>query len=229
MGKDTKMIHVITKFERPSLEFVSAFQPFGAATVYEASGRNGSVGPGIKPLDNGMRLLGPAVTVRCHPRDNLMLHKALQIAQPGDVIVAETGGYSKAGYFGDLMATSAMARQVGGLAIDGSVRDSAEIIEMGFQVFCRGTCMRGTAKDTLGSVNHDIVFGDVVVSPGDLVVGDADGIVIVSRTKIEEVLAHTRLRVEKEKEKRAVLEKGVSSVEFNRLDQVFERLNMVEE
>jgi 4-hydroxy-4-methyl-2-oxoglutarate aldolase len=158
-----------------------------------------------------------------------MLHKALQIAHPGDIIVADTGGYPNAGYFGDLMATSAIARQVGGLAIDGSVRDSSGIIEMGFPVFSRGTCMRGTVKDTLGLVNHDIVFGDVVVSPGDLVVGDEDGIVVVPREKLEDVLAATRRRVEKEIEKTAVLQEGMSSVEFNKLDQVFERLGLVEE
>lgn len=208
---------------------VSSFRQFGAATVYEASGRNGSVDPRIKPLDRGMRLLGPALTVRCHPRDNLMLHKALQIAHPGDIIVVDTGGYPNAGYFGDLMATSAIARQVGGLAIDGSVRDSSGIIEMGFPVFSRGTCMRGTVKDTLGLVNHDIVFGDVVVSPGDLVVGDGDGIVVVPRAKLEDVLAATRRRVEKETEKTAVLQEGISSVEFNKLDQVFQRLGLVEE
>jgi 4-hydroxy-4-methyl-2-oxoglutarate aldolase len=176
-----------------------------------------------------MRIVGPALTVQCHPRDNLMLHKALQIAQPGDIIVADTGGYPDAGYFGDLMATSAMARQVGGLAIDGSIRDCADIIEMGFPIFCRGRCMRGTAKDTLGSVNHTIVFGDVVVHPGDLVVGDDDGIVIVAQSKLDEVLAATHTRIEKEKDKRAVLKKGVSSVEFNKLDQVFQRLGLVEE
>ena len=223
------MIHVITKFKRPSTEIVSSFKQFGAATVYEASGRNGSVDPGIKPLNREMRLLGPALTVLCHPKDNLMLHKALQIAHPGDIIVADTGGYSNAGYFGDLMATSAIARQVGGLAIDGSVRDSSGIIEMGFPVFSRGTCMRGTAKDTLGLVNHDIVFGDVVVSPGDLVVGDEDGIVVVPREKLEDVLAATRRRVEKEIEKTAVLKQGISSVEFNKLDQVFQRLDLVEQ
>lgn len=223
------MIHVITKFKRPSPKIVSLFRQFGAATVYEASGRNGSVDPRIKPLNRGMRLLGPALTVRCHPKDNLMLHKALQIAQPGDIIVADTGGYPNAGYFGDLMATSAIAKQVGGLAIDGSVRDSSGIIEMGFPVFSRGTCMRGTVKDTLGVVNHNIVFGDVVVSPGDLVVGDDDGIVVVPQAKLEDVLEATRRRVEKEIEKTAVLQEGISSVEFNKLDQVFQRLGLVEE
>jgi 4-hydroxy-4-methyl-2-oxoglutarate aldolase len=176
-----------------------------------------------------MRLLGAALTVRCHPKDNLMLHKALQIAQPGDIIVAATDGYPNAGYFGDLMATSAMARQVGGLAVDGCVRDSAEIIEMGFPIFCRGTCMRGTVKQTLGSVNHPVLFGDVVVNPGDLVLGDDDGIVIIPRSKLEDVLEATRQRVEKEKEKAAALKKGISSVELNKLDQVFERLGSVED
>ena len=176
-----------------------------------------------------MRLLGAALTVRCHPKDNLMLHKALQIVHPGDIIVAATDGYPNAGYFGALMATSAMARQIGGLAIDGCVRDSSEIIEMGFPVFCRGTCMRGTVKQTLGSVNQPILFGDVVVNPGDLVLGDEDGIVIIPQSKLETVLEATRLRAKKEKEKAAALKQGVSSVEFNKLDQVFQNLGLVED
>ena len=208
---------------------MAQFKDLRAATVYEAAGRIGSVDPVIKPLVQHMRLLGPALTVRCHPRDNLMLHKALQIAQPGDIIVADTDGYPNAGYFGDLMATSAMARQIGGLAIDGCVRDSAEIIEMGFPIFCRGTCMRGTVKQTLGSVNHPVLFGDVVVNPGDLVLGDNDGIVIIPRSKLEDVLEATRHRIEKEKKKAAALKQGISSVELNNLDQVFERLGSVED
>ena len=223
------MIHVITEVKRPSLEIISSFKQLGAATVYEASGRNGSVDPRIKPLNKGMQILGAALTVQCHPKDNLMLHKALQIAQPGDIIVANTGGYPDAGYFGDLMATSAIARQVGGLAIDGSVRDSANIISMGFSVFCRGTCMRGTVKNTLGSVNHDIVFGGVVVRPGDLIIGDDDGIVAVPENRTEEVLEAALKRTDKEKEKEAALSKGITSVEMNRLDAVFERLKLKEQ
>jgi 4-hydroxy-4-methyl-2-oxoglutarate aldolase len=223
------MAHVITQIQRPPDELMAKFKNFGAATVYEAAGRIGSVDPSIKPLSRGMRLLGAALTVRCHPKDNLMLHKALQIAQPGDIIVAATEGYPNAGYFGDLMATSAMARQIGGLAIDGCVRDSAEIIEMGFPLYCRGTCMRGTAKQTLGSVNQSVLFADVVVNPGDLVVGDDDGIVIIPQSKLEEVLAATHLRIEKEKDKAAALEQGISSVELNKLDKVFQYLGLVEE
>ncbi len=223
------MSHVITQIQRPPEELVAPFKDFGVATVYEAAGRIGSVDPSIKPLSRNMRLLGAALTVRCHPKDNLMLHKALQIAQPGDIIVAATEGYPNAGYFGDLMATSAMARQIGGLAIDGCVRDSAEIIEMGFPVFCRGTCMRGTAKQTLGSVNHSVLFADVVVNPGDLVLGDDDGIVIIPQSKLDEVLKATRLRVEKEKDKAAALKQGISSVELHKLDQVLQLLGLVED
>ena len=227
--QDNAMAHVITQIQRPPKRLVDAFNGFGAATVYEAAGGLGSVDPAIKPLGKGVRLLGPALTVRCHPKDNLMLHKALQIAQPGDIIVASTDGYPNAGYFGELMATSAKAREIGGLAIDGCVRDSAEILEMDFPVFCRGTCMRGTVKNNLGSINHPILFGEVMVNPGDLVLGDDDGIVIISRPKLEEVLEATRLRVEKEKEKAAVLKQGVSSVEFNKLDRVFQSLGLVED
>lgn len=222
------MAHVITKFKRPPADLLSAFKNFSASTVHEASGRIGSVDPEIKPLKKGMQLLGPALTVRCYPKDNLMLHKALQIAQPGDIIVASTDGYPNAGYFGDLMATSAKALKVGGLAIDGTVRDGAEIIEMDFVVFCRGTCMRGTVKNNLGLVNHTILFGEVVVNPGDLVIGDDDGIVIIPQNKMEEVLEATRLRITKEKDKALALSKGVTSVELNKLDDVFQRLGLTE-
>jgi len=223
------MAHVLTRFTRPERQLIEAFQGLGAATVYEAAGRAGSVHPGIKPLARGLRLLGPAVTVRCHPRDNLMLHKALQVAQAGDVLVAATDGHPEAGYWGGLMATSAVARRLGGLAIDGCVRDSEEIIHMGFPVFCRGTCIRGTTKGVLGSVNLPILFGEVIVNPGDLVVGDDDGLVIVPRLEMEKVLAASRKRVEAEKQKAAVLAGGVSSVEFNKLEPVFRTLGLVEE
>jgi 4-hydroxy-4-methyl-2-oxoglutarate aldolase len=208
---------------------IEAFRDLGAATVYEAASRSGSVDPAIKPLARGVRLLGPALTVRCHPRDNLMLHKALQIAQQGDVLVAATDGYPQAGYWGALMATSAVARRLGGLAIDGCIRDSAEILRMGFPIFCRGTCIRGTTKSVLGSVNHPILFGEVIVNPGDLVLGDDDGLVIIPQANIETVLAAARKRLESEKQKAAVLAGGVSSVEFNKLEPVFRSLGLVEE
>jgi 4-hydroxy-4-methyl-2-oxoglutarate aldolase len=223
------MAHVFTQVSRPDPKLVEAFRDLGVATVYEASGRRGSVDPRIKPLSRGIQLLGPAFTVECHPKDNLMLHKALQIAQKGDVLVASTQGYPDAGYWGGLMSGSAVARHLGGLAIDGCVRDSAELLELGFPVFCRGTCIRGTTKGTLGRVNHPVLFGEVVVNPGDLVLGDDDGLVIVPRAEMEAVLKAARARVAKEVTKAAELAKGVSSVELNKLEDVFESLGLVEE
>ena len=126
------------------------------------------------------------------------------------------------------MATSAMARKLGGLAIDGCVRDSEEMIAMGFPVFCRGTCMRGTTKGILGTVNLPILFGEVTVNPGDLVLGDDDGIVIVAAKDMEKILAASRKRVENEEQKSAALSAGTSSVELNKLEPVLKALGMVE-
>lgn len=223
------MVHVFTNFSRPPETLIRKFNEIGVATIYEASGRLGSIDPGIKPLAAGSRVLGPAFTVSCHPADNLMLHKALQLAQPGDILVADTGGYCNAGYWGGLMATSAMAFGIGGLVIDGCIRDSAEIINMGFPVFCRGTCIRGTTKSILGTINHPLVFGEVLLSPGDLVIGDDDGLVIVQQTQIEQVLEASVRRVEAEKTKADKLRQKITSVELNQLDQVFQSLGMIQE
>jgi 4-hydroxy-4-methyl-2-oxoglutarate aldolase len=224
-----EMIHVITKIERPSKEIIDKFRNLASATVHEASGRKGYVDCAIKPIAKGARVCGPAFTVQCHPKDNLMLHKALERAQPGDIIVASTGGYYEAGYLGGLMATSAIARKIGGLAIDGCIRDSEEIIKMGWPVFCRGFCIFGTTKTGLGLVNHPTLFGGVMVNPGDLILGDGDGMVVVDRNECKAVLEKSIERVEAEKKKSVQLAAGVSSVEFNKLGKVFEFLGLKEE
>jgi len=223
------MVHVYTNFQRPEATLIESFREMDAATVHEAAGRIGAVRSDIKPLVRGMKVVGPALTVRCHPKDNLMLHKAIQVAKPGDVIIASTDSFPEGGYWGGLMATSAMARGIAGLVIDGSVRDSEEIVDMGFPVFCRGTCVRGTSKQHLGLVNHPILIGEVVVNPGDLVVADSDGVVIVPLKDAGDVLAAAQKRVNKEIDKRAELQKGTPSVVLNRLDAVFESLGLVEE
>ena len=223
------MIHVINKIERPSKELIERFRKIGSATVHEASGQKGGVSPVIKPIAGGVRICGPAYTVECHPRDNLMLHKALERAQPGDVLVATVGGCYEAGYWGGLMATSAVARKLAGLAIDGCIRDSEEITEMGFPIFCRGFCIWGTSKAVLGRINYPVVFGGVWVNPGDLILGDDDGIVAVERKSCEAVLEKSIKRVENEEKKTEKLKAGVSSVELNKLDKVFESLGLVEE
>ncbi|MFB3885665.1 MAG: 4-carboxy-4-hydroxy-2-oxoadipate aldolase/oxaloacetate decarboxylase [Thermodesulfobacteriota bacterium] len=223
------MIHVVTRIERPPKELIDQFGRIGTATVHEASGRKGAVDSSIKPIARGVRICGPAFTVQCHPLDNLMLHKALEKAQPGDVLVATVGGHYEGGYFGGLMATSAVARSLGGLAIDGCVRDSQEIIRMGFPIFCRGFSIRGTTKQVLGSINHPTLFGGIQVGPGDLVIGDDDGMVVVSREECKDVLEKSIQRVEAEKKKSAELKAGASSVELNKLAKVFEWLGLTEE
>lgn len=223
------MNQIITKIERPSKEVIDQFRNIGSATVHEASGRKGYVDCAIKPIAQGVRICGPAFTVQCHPKDNLMLHKALEKAQPGDIIVASVGGYYDAGYLGGLMATSAVARKIGGLAIDGCIRDSKEIIKMGWPVFCRGFCIFGTAKTGTGLVNHPILFGGTMVNPGDLILGDGDGMVVVDRAECKAVLEKSIERVEAEKKKSVQLAAGVSSVEFNKLGKNFEFLGLKED
>jgi len=219
----------MTDIERPPKELIDRFREMSAAAVHEASSRKGSVDCGIRPIAKGVRICGPAFTVQCHPGDNLMLHKALEKAQPGDVVVTSVGGHYEAGYWGALMATSAMARNLGGLAIDGCVRDSAEMIDMGFPVFCRGFCIRGTTKAILGLINYPTLFGGVLVNPGDLILGDDDGIVIVDRNECETILQKTLKRIASEKKKAVKLENGMSSVEINGLDKVFESLGLIEQ
>jgi len=223
------MIHVTTHIERPPKELIDQFRGIGTATVHEASGRKGAVDCAIKPIAREVRLCGPAFTVQCHPGDNLMLHKAIERAQPGDILVASVQGYYEAGYWGGLMATSAVAKKIGGLAIDGSIRDSAEIIKMEFPIFCRGFCIRGTTKTVLGLINHPILFGGVLVHPGDVILGDDDGMVAVERMECESVLEKSIKRIEAEKTKAEKLRTGISSVELNQLEKVFKFLGLVED
>jgi 4-hydroxy-4-methyl-2-oxoglutarate aldolase len=158
-----------------------------------------------------------------------MLHKAIERARPGDILVASVQGYYEAGYWGGLMATSAVARKIGGLAIDGSIRDSAEIIKMEFPIFCRGFCILGTTKTVLGLINHPILFGGVLVHPGDLILGDDDGMVVAERMECESVLEKSIQRIEAEKAKAEKLRTGISGVELNQLEKVFKFLGMVED
>jgi len=223
------MAHVVTKIDRPSREVMDLFRGIGTATIHEASGKKGAVDFNIKPIARGVQICGPAFTVQCHPLDNLMLHKALEKAQPGDVLVATVGGYFEGGYFGGLMATSAVARNLGGLAIDGCIRDSEELIRMGFPIFCRGFSIRGTTKQVLGFINHPIIFGGIEVHPGDLMIGDDDGMVVVSREQCKSILEKSLQRIETEKKKTAQLKAGVSSVALSKLDKVFESLGLIED
>ncbi|MBN9392537.1 MAG: 4-hydroxy-4-methyl-2-oxoglutarate aldolase [Chloroflexi bacterium] len=168
----------------------------GVASLYEAAGKIGALPSAIKPLTPNFRLFGPAFPVQSPPADNLWLHRAIYEAEPGDILIVHVGDHYEAGYWGEVMTTAALSRKLGGLVIDGGVRDSQRLVEVGFPVFSRTICIRGTAKDPKGegSLGAPVRFGDVVVHRGDLVVGDADGVVIIPAEVAEEFVkkAHAR-------------------------------------
>ncbi len=216
------MAHVITRFHRPNPSLIQSFTGLGVATVYEAAGRIGSVDPGIKPLAPGVRILGPAFTVICHPQDNLMLHKALQLAQPGDVLVASTGGHFHAGYWGGLMATSAMAKGIAGLAIDGCVTGQCRNRSNGLSRFQPGDLHSRYNQGRSREDQPPVVIRRSARSsrrPGPgrrrWYGGDSTG-----RNR-DRCLKPANRRVEAEKVKSEKLRQGISSVELNKLDPVF--------
>jgi 4-hydroxy-4-methyl-2-oxoglutarate aldolase len=223
------VVHVIRTIGRVSKDFVNDFRGKASATVHEAYGKSGYIDYSIRAIGKGMKICGPAFTVTCPPGDNMMLHKALEIASEGDVLVVTCANAFDYGYFGGLMATSAMAKKLGGLVIEGCIRDSSEIIEKGFPIFSKGICIRGTGKGTLGLINYPIIIGGTAVFPGDLIIGDDDGLVVVKKEDVGDVLEKTVARIEKEIVKEEVLSKGVSSVEYNHFGPLFEAVGLVEE
>jgi len=184
--------------ERVSDELITAFSQQAVSTVYEASGRYGAMAHDIRPMSPGLRMCGHALTVRSQPGDNLTLHAAIALARPGDVIVADVGAYCEAGHWGEILTVAAQARGIVGLVIDGSVRDVTPIQVRGFPMFARAVSMKATVKESAGLINHPVMCGGVLVHPGDLVLGDDDGVVIVERGRAEEVLRATIEREERE-------------------------------
>ena len=164
-------------------EFLAQAAKIASSTIHEATGRIGALPSAIKAVAPGMKICGPAFPVKGPPLDNLALHFGIDEAQPGDVVIADVGGHYEGGYFGEVMCTSAKARGLGGLVIDGCVRDGAELAEMGWPVFSRGLAMRGTLKDLNGDlrINERIAIGEAIIEPGDLVIGDADGVVVIPK------------------------------------------------
>ena len=175
------MIHVSTKIARPARADVEALGRYSVATIHEAQGRRGALESTIKPVDRDMSVCGPAFTVRCAPPDNIMLQVAITYAQPGDVIVVSGGEYREAGSFGDVLANACLAKGIAGLVTDTGVRDSRELRELGFPVFSFSVCVKGTVKETLGPINDPVIVGGELVRPGDIVRGDADGVVVIRR------------------------------------------------
>jgi 4-hydroxy-4-methyl-2-oxoglutarate aldolase len=159
-----------------------------ASTVYEAAGRIGAMSGAIRPIGIGMRLCGPALPVRCQPADNLTLHAAVALAQPGEVIVADVGAFTEAGHWGEVLTVAAQSRGVAGLVIDGGVRDVEAAQRRAFPIFAGGFSMKATVKELLGAIGQPIVCGGVAVRLGDIVVGDDDGVLVLPRELAAEAL-----------------------------------------
>lgn len=199
---------VVRRVERAEAGVVDALAEMGSATVHEAIGRRGYLGPDIGPIQRGARIAGSAVTALCHPGDNLMIHAAVETCEPGDVLVVAVTAPSTHGAFGDLLATSVRARGVRGLVIDAGVRDTSDLRAMGFPAWSRHISCEGTVKATPGSVNVPVVMGGQTVSPGDVVCADDDGVVVVARPEADWALEMSRLRLNKEAQARARLAAG---------------------
>lgn len=190
---------------------------FGSAVVFDSQNRTGALASGIKPLDRAMTVAGPAFTCMCEPGDNLTLHAALKMARPGDVLVCDATGATEQGMFGDVMASCALGRGLAGLVTDGGVRDMQTIIDVGFPVFAGNVCMKGTVKEMLGPIDVPVTMGGVLVRPGDLIIGDEDGIVVVAAENIDAVLEACRQRAAKEAQTVAALEGGRTPWDVNDL------------
>ncbi|MGJ7546184.1 4-carboxy-4-hydroxy-2-oxoadipate aldolase/oxaloacetate decarboxylase [Variovorax sp. LT1R16] len=186
--------------ERTSADVVAAARSLPTATLHEAGGRIGVMPPSIKPVAPTFRVCGTAVTVHSPGGDNLWLHRALYVAQPGDVLVVHVSEDYEFGYWGEIMSCAAKARGLAGLVIDGCVRDGGILADFGLPVFARGLCIRGTGKDygARGWVNYPVLFGDLTVNAGDLIVGDTDGVVAIPRERAAQVVAAAEEREAKE-------------------------------
>lgn len=193
---------------------IETLKRLGSATLYEANGQRGAFDSGIKPIHPDFKLAGTALTVDSSPGDNLMLHHALTILQAGDVIVMDAKGFMEGGHSGDTTAYAAMVRGGAGFVVDGAVRDAEAVIALSYPVFARGLSIKTVSKHQVGRVNVPVTCGGAAVNPGDVIVGDRDGVVAIPADEIGAVIARAEAREEKETRFRDAIKNGKTTIEL---------------
>jgi len=217
---------IVRNIERPDPELVKKLGEYGVATVHEAQGRVGLMLPYMRPIYAEARIASPAVTVLCHPGDNLMFHAAIEVCKPGDALVVSTFSDSTDGFFGELLATSCRAHGIKGLVIHAGVRDVADLTAMQFPAFSRAISAQGTVKETPGYVNIDITCAGALVHPGDIIVADVDGVVVVPRQDAAEVVRACEARLAKEAKNRERLKAGELGLDMYSLREKLKNLGV---
>jgi 4-hydroxy-4-methyl-2-oxoglutarate aldolase len=200
--------------DNDSANILEALRQYPTATLCEAYSGKGALPHNIKPIRLGMKICGPALTVTAHPGDNLIVHKAIYEARPGDVLFVATASFLEAGFWGMIMTEAAIQRGITGLVTDGSVRDTDEISQAGFPIFSAGVCIKGTTKVSPGTFNQPIYFNAIKIDPGDFVVGDSDGVVVIAQKDIREVIEKAKQREMKEKKVISDLKQGKTTLEI---------------